>query len=314
MSASQPNRTSIIVIDDDPVSRVQLRLILEKEGYRILLFNNCEAGIAAYTRYRPQLVIQGLFNSCSMNGFECSAQIRQISKGEFVPIIMVLDEYLISQMDQLLTAGAIDYISKPIHSGILLQRVKIWLEYTKLKKQLKFTSKILENNLNIDLLTDINNRKRFDYCLQKEWARMAREQSPISLLISSLDFFDNYYNQYGQQAGDKCLQSIAQGLTKCLRRPGDMVARYDKQEFGLILPKTDKIGTIYIGEKVRTTIKESRIFHGHSPVSNWVTLSMGAASLIPNADTHPQTLVKQAEKSLVEAQKQGYDRLCIADI
>ena len=314
MNVSQPNLTSIIVIDDDPVSRVQLRLILEKEGYRVLLFNNCEAGIAAYTRYRPQLVILGLFNSYSVNGFECSAQIRQISKDEFIPIIMVVDEYLISQMDQLLTAGAMDYISKPIHSGILLQRVKVWLEYTKLTKQLQSTSKLLENNLNIDILTDINNRRRFDDYLHQEWARMAREQSPISLLISSLDFFDTYYSQYGEQAGDKCLQSIAQGLTKCLQRPGDMVARYDKQGFGVILPKTDKIGTIYVGEKIRTTIKELRIFHGHSPVSNWVTLSIGAVSLIPDADTHPQTLVKQAEKSLVEAQKQGYDRLCIADI
>lgn len=313
MNSNQTNPISVLVIDDDPVSRVQLRLTLEQEGYRVLLFNNCEAGIAAYTRYHPQIVLQGLFSGSSLTGFECCSQIRQLSGQEFIPIFIIIDEYNITYLDQLLNAGAMDYIKKPIHPGILLQRVKVWLEYTKLRKDLKSTSKLLEKNLNIDLLTEITNRRRFDEYLRQEWARMAREQSPLSLLLVSLDFFDAYKNQYGEQAGDKCLQSIAKGLTSCLQRPGDMVARFDRQEFGLILPKTDKVGTIYVGEKIRTIIKDLRLFHGYSPVSNWVTLSMGAVSMIPHSDLSVDVLVTQAGKALAEAQKQGSDRLCIAD-
>jgi diguanylate cyclase (GGDEF)-like protein len=313
MTSNQPNRTSIIIIDDDPISRMQMRLTLEQEGYRVLLFNSCEAGIAGYTRYRPQLVVQALFESSAMNGFECCAQMRQLSGEEFVPIFMLMNDYNVGVMDRLLNAGAMDYLRRPIHPGILLQRVKVWLEYTKLKKQLKSTKKLLKENINIDLLTEISNRRRFDQYLQQEWARMSRDQSPIALLIVSIDFFDTYKNQYGEQAGDKCLQSVAQGLTRCLQRPGDFVARYDEREFALVLPKTDKLGTVYVGEKIRNVIRDLRIFHGYSPVGNWLTVTMGAVSVIPSRDIPPKVLIGQAEKALSDGQAQGHDRLCLAE-
>ena len=72
----------------------------------------------------------------------------------------------------------------------------------------------------LDGLTGIANRRHFDEQLEREWARARRDGTPLSLLMIDVDHFKKYNDQYGHQAGDACLKSIAQALNAAARRPG----------------------------------------------------------------------------------------------
>jgi diguanylate cyclase (GGDEF)-like protein len=69
-----------------------------------------------------------------------------------------------------------------------------------------------------------------------------------------------------------------------------------------------------VAERIRCTIQELSIPHIDSLVSNIVTISLGIASLIPNAATSPQILLEQADRALYTAKHQGRDRFAIASI
>ena len=93
-------------------------------------------------------------------------------------------------------------------------------------KQLEEANTQLKRLIAIDGLTGISNRRYFDEFLEKEWQRNMRDNKPISLIMGDIDFFKNYNDRYGYQAGDDCLKQVAAILNNMAQRPGDLAARY----------------------------------------------------------------------------------------
>jgi diguanylate cyclase (GGDEF)-like protein/PAS domain S-box-containing protein len=127
-----------------------------------------------------------------------------------------------------------------------------------------------------DGLTGLANRRHFDERLRDEWARAKRDGTPLSLLMIDVDHFKRFNDQYGHQAGDACLRSLAEILANEARRPTDLAARYGGEEFALLLPGTDAEGCARVGEQVRDALRELAIPHANPP-SNLVTVSLGPA-------------------------------------
>jgi PAS domain S-box-containing protein len=105
-------------------------------------------------------------------------------------------------------------------------------ERKEIEKALRLTrAKLLQANrnleklVNIDSLTQVPNRRRFDDYLQKEWRRALREQNFLSLIMFDVDYFKLYNDHYGHQEGDECLIKIAQAVQQVLYRPTDLIAR-----------------------------------------------------------------------------------------
>ena len=158
-----------------------------------------------------------------------------------------------------------------------------------------------------DGLTQLANRRRFDNYLNSEWRRLAREQQPISLILCDLDYFKAYNDTYGHLAGDFCLQVVAGILRDVVKRPADLAARYGGEEFAVILPNTSIRGAVYIGEQIRTSVQTLKIPHCQSPIGQYVTLSLGVASQIPECDSTPEKLIAVADRALYRAKAQGRD-------
>lgn len=79
-------------------------------------------------------------------------------------------------------------------------------------EELQQENERLQGLVNVDELTQIGNRRHFDSCLRAEWKHMARDESPISLILCDIDYFKIYNDTYGHQAGDDCLRSVAQAI------------------------------------------------------------------------------------------------------
>ena len=154
-------------------------------------------------------------------------------------------------------------------------------------KQLEEANAQLERLILVDGLTDIANRRHFDEFLEKEWLRNMRDNKPVSLIIGDIDFFKNYNDTYGHQAGDDCLKQVAAILNNFAKRPGDLAARYGGEEFAIILSGTDIKQVGVLAENINKKLKETRIPHSDSQAADYVTLSFGVASIIPKYGTKP---------------------------
>ncbi len=151
----------------------------------------------------------------------------------------------------------------------------------------------------VDGLTQIANRKFFDICLHREWQRCRRLKTPLSVIMCDIDNFKLFNDTYGHQAGDVCLQKIADALSQMTKRPTDMVARYGGEEFVAVLPDTSVEGGKVIAEIMQAAVEKLNIPHSTSSSGTYVTASFGVATmgkkLLQEAD-----LIQQADKALYE--------------
>ncbi|MEM9002185.1 MAG: diguanylate cyclase [Cyanobacteria bacterium P01_F01_bin.86] len=169
----------------------------------------------------------------------------------------------------------------------------------------------LERLANLDGLTQVANRRYFDSYLFQEWQRLAREQQPLSLVLFDVDFFKQYNDCYGHQAGDNCLIQVSQAAMQTTKRPADLVARYGGEEFAIILPNTHQRGATAIAQRIQSAIQQLQIPHFQSVVGSFVTVSMGLTCRIPIPGSDFTRLVGEADQALYRAKEQGRNRYCI---
>ncbi len=169
----------------------------------------------------------------------------------------------------------------------------------------KALEKRLEHMSFMDGLTGIANRRRFDEVLLLEWKRAIRFGNPLSLILCDIDYFKRFNDAYGHQSGDECLQMVAKRLEEQVNRVTDLAARYGGEEFVIILPETRIDGAIKVAEKIRQSILSLKIPHQKSDASDFVTISLGAASTIPLNKFNPDQLIEAADQALYEAKQKG---------
>lgn len=174
---------------------------------------------------------------------------------------------------------------------------------------LKKTNLRLTYQANIDSLTQIANRRRFDEYIAQEWSRCAREKKYLSLILCDVDYFKAYNDTYGHQAGDNCLYEVAQGIERAVKRPADVAFRYGGEEFAVVLPHTEGQGAIKVAQEIHLQIQNLQIHHGSSDINNIVSLSLGVSSVIPDPRSSPHTLIANADDALYDAKLKGRNRV-----
>ncbi|WP_206602577.1 diguanylate cyclase [Cyanobacterium aponinum UTEX 3222] len=166
----------------------------------------------------------------------------------------------------------------------------------------------------IDSLTGVYNRHSFDKILKQEWQRCGRGKQPLSLIICDIDFFKPYNDFYGHQAGDKCLIEVAKTMSNIVRRTSDFLARYGGEEFAIILPNTPQQGAFNVAENIRQEIEALQLPHEKSKISNYITFSLGVATIIPTQDVSLESLIKSADNALYSAKKSGKNQTQLGEL
>ena len=185
-----------------------------------------------------------------------------------------------------------------------------WEQPQKLSDYLE-ADKELQNLTFSHNLNQVANRLRFQAYLDQEWGRMAQEQAPLSLILGNLDCFKAYNDTYGHQAGDQCLQQIAEAIVQTVKRPADLVPRYGGEEFVIILPNTNAEEAVLVAEETRSRVKSLEIPQTNSQISTYLTVSLGVASIIPSDEYSSALLITAAEQALYQAKAQGRDRVIL---
>lgn len=205
---------------------------------------------------------------------------------------------------QELANGQLDY-RIPVDSNDEIGKVA--RTFNEMAAALKHDRDMLRDLTIHDSLTSLLNRKEFERLMDLEMTRALRHGHEIALLMIDIDHFKNVNDQYGHQAGDEVLKSVADRIRASLR-PSDMMARYGGEEFIVMLPETDRKGADAFGERLCAYVRSTPV--DISPtIQPVITVSGGIAMFPADADTKP-ALIEAADKTLYAAKSAGRNRCC----
>ncbi len=206
-------------------------------------------------------------------------------------------------------------------TGEIERYISVRIDVTEKKRQTEEVNqayqKLAEVNAQLrllsrtDALTGIANRRQFDETLEAEISRLGREQSPLTLMLCDIDHFKQYNDSLGHQAGDICLQKVAEAIRSSFLRSSDLVARYGGEEFAVILPNVDKSIALIMAERMRKNIEKLKLGYKHetSIAASMVTMSVGVTTLVPDRDTSLYTIIKKADAALYAAKNDGRNKI-----
>ena len=156
----------------------------------------------------------------------------------------------------------------------------------------------LEHLARTDGLTGLPNRRHWEQYLPRELARAARDNHNICVAMLDLDYFKDYNDRRGHQAGDRLLTDAAIAWRTALR-PYDILARYGGEEFSVILPGCDLPDAVTLVERLRAGTPEGE------------SCSAGIAEW--DGVEQPEALVGRADAALYQAKRAGRDRSITAN-
>ena len=292
----------ILVLDQDLQS---LQMIIEQmRDAQVEVVDDFRGLIAAVLdRGTPDLA---LVNTSLIGGVEGTDWWRNSMDTDFetsIPIIFISDDKTTEAEIAAFEAGAADFIAKPFHPRVLQARLKMHLQAQRSQQQ-------LNNIARVDALTSICNRREFDLRLMAEWGRGARTGKSLALIMIDVDKFKEYNDHHGHLRGDECLVAVAQVLSSCVQRTGDLLARYGGEEFVVLLPESDLDGALKVARDCHGAILDARLPHVTSNVSVYVTVSIGVAAMLPIYERSNTLLIEQADIALYQAKHSGRNRIC----
>ena len=321
-------KDNILLIDDLPENLKLLTDLLSQLGYVVRSAISGSRGLKCAKSKAPDIILLDI-QMPEMNGYQVCQAFKDDPDLCHIPILFI--SALGETFDKLkaFEVGGVDYLTKPFqieevvarieaHLTIkkqrqaleseIIKRKQTELELQRINDQLQEANNKLELLSNIDGLTQIANRRRFNDYLLLQWQQHQREQKLLALILVDIDYFKFYNDAYGHQGGDDCLIQVAQAIAKVPQRVVDLVARYGGEEFAVILPNTDIEGALIIAESIKQAIADLASPHQGSQVSDRVTLSLGVASLIPTIEQSLEILIAHADEALYDAKKQGRNR------
>jgi diguanylate cyclase (GGDEF)-like protein len=298
-------KQKILIVDDDPITVLLLNELLSSE-HELHFADGEEKALKIAVEHDVDLILLDIMLP-ETDGYTICRTLKRNAETSAIPVIFISAKTETDDEVRGLEAGAVDYITKPISAPKIIARVRTHLE-------LKRYRDLLEDLSNIDGLTGIANRRRFDAMLAHEWSHSMRAQTKLSLIIIDIDHFKEYNDLYGHSAGDTCIKKIAQALRRGLLRTTDLAARFGGDEFACILPETDAPGAANVACMLHEAVERLVIRHVHQAAGGIVSVSMGIATAEPTAGTQVLSLIESADSCLYDAKHGGRDQTRSIDL
>ena len=293
----------ILIVDDSVVQATQLKNILDDE-YDVTIAQTAGEGLHRASSEAYSLILLDVVMP-EMDGFTLLKKLQEEIITQNVPVILITSLADVENEQRGLVLGAVDYITKPFHALIVKARVNTHIKLYNYRRQVEAQSMT-------DQLTGIANRRKYEqYCAAK-WQEAARLQLPFSICMFDIDRFKVYNDTFGHPAGDKVIAAVAKTAASLLQRSTDFLARYGGEEF-VALTFGDPSEKIFAHlKKIRQAVEDLHIPHDPS-VSEWVTVSVGGITVIPQVGSDYDFYLKVADTMLYDAKKHGRNQVVWAD-
>ena len=314
------DKPTILVTDDDAMTRMLTRQCLEAENMLVLEAENGPAAIDLFVRESPDLVFLDV-QMPGMSGLEVCERIRRMPQGRDVPIMLVTGADDEESIDRGFRAGATQYKTKPVNWTLLGRDVKFMLRAAENFEALKRQEDRLRYLAYYDPLTSLPNRRSFTEELDRLVLTHHNKDSYVAVMFIDLDHFKRINDSIGHARGDRLLVEIAKRLSDELSRYGEInllsdvgdyqylggeesiiIARLGGDEFTVVVPNVENEERVTeIARKILHSLSQPVELQSHNPV---VTPSIGIA-MFPRDGTDPDTLVRNADTAMYAAKSMG---------
>ena len=180
-------------------------------------------------------------------------------------------------------------------------------------KNREFIDKIEELTVT-DSMTTLYNRRYFDQVFESSLKIQQRTKETLVFIILDIDFFKQYNDTYGHQAGDLAIEVVAKNLKHSLRRAGDMAFRLGGEEFGILCIGMNESDVFSFADEIRKNIENEKLEHQKNYVSKYLTVSMGIVMIQPDEVSSTTDIYRCADEALYEAKESGRNRVVMRDI
>jgi len=181
------------------------------------------------------------------------------------------------------------------------------VELERRTQSLEKALKMVEKLATTDALTGLSNRRSFDDVFESSFARAARHNDPLTLVLFDVDKFKRINDTYGHGAGDEVLKGICLILNNRLRK-SDFAARLGGDEFAILLDRTDTQAGLHFVQDLLESIAANEFVHAGTAIH--ATLSLGVAQR-QDASASPEALYYAADKALYAAKGNGRNQYAI---
>ncbi|WP_454457188.1 GGDEF domain-containing response regulator [Thauera phenylacetica] len=310
----QPMRALVVAGARD--DRELLRMEFEAAGVAAFVTAGADAALEAALDIQPQLVVA----DWSDEGERVVRGLRDMRLGRGVYVICMLDDEDEAPLLAASSAGADDFLVRPLQRAALTVRLRACLRMLVLQQELEHEREELRNfaaELSIsnrrlqevaltDPLTGLPNRRQAIEAMQAEWATATRHSRAFSVMIVDLDGFKAINDTHGHDVGDMALRQAAETLRGALRTQ-DLICRTGGDEFLVLCPDTDLKAAMLVAERLRVAVQAHPVETGGPRL--FLAASLGVAMRTPDMDS-VDALIKCADDGVYRAKQRG--RNCIS--
>jgi diguanylate cyclase (GGDEF)-like protein len=166
----------------------------------------------------------------------------------------------------------------------------------------------LRNQSLRDSLTGLYNRRYLDESLERELSRCQRKSASLAVLMLDVDHFKRFNDEFGHEAGDIVIQSLANVLRKFSRKD-DIACRYGGEEFIFVIPEIDLEAVLKRAESLHEALSQLHIRYGGKTLTQ-ITISVGVA-LYPLHGNNMHDLIAASDRALYEAKNTGRNKTVV---
>ncbi len=295
------DKVNILLVDDRPENLLALEATLEDLDVNMVKAFSGNEALGLLVEKEFGLVILDV-QMPDMDGFEVASLMKQNLITRNIPIIFVTaisrDKKFIFKGYEV---GAVDYLSKPIDTDILISKVRVHIDLYRHKSAVEKKAEQLEKKAFIDTLTQLPNRSLFFDRLEHSISLSKRNSNKLAIVFLDLDRFKYINDTLGHAVGDQLLQDVAKRLSDCARK-SDTVARLGGDEFTLILPDiTTFRDAAIVSQKILDSLTRPFCL---SNAEYTIGASLGI-SLYPLNGDSSEELVKNADIAMYHAKQNG---------
>ncbi len=285
------NSVVILIVDDNEMVRMTLSVLVGSLGYHCLVAGDGIEAIAVLKSTAVDLVLSDIVMP-GMDGLQLLNHV--IANYKDTDVIISTGYYEKASYAEVIKAGAIDFIKKPIDQAELEAKLARAVRERSMMRDLELLSKQ-------DGLTGTLNRRAFDERFTIEVERAHRQNYPLMLAMIDIDNFKQYNDNHGHQEGDKVLINLAEILKECTRESVDLCFRLGGDEFSVLLPQA----TANQGTEIVQRILLSFIEKNYGTT----TLSIGLVSCERNEELLREkdeiAIKERADQAMYDAKKSG---------
>lgn len=295
----------ILYVEDNEIESLMVEDYLTDQGFSISVFKSAEEAYIEFKKKPFDLILCDMFLKGKMTGLSLLRKIRNITgEKNRVPTVVISGDQDTTRKIELLSAGANDFIAKPVLQEELLARVSNLVVTKQLQDQVQAQQKELESLAMTDQLTGLFNRNYLFNNIPKKISEANRHDWDCCLIVADVDKFKSVNDTYGHAVGDIILKEVGKALLQSCRNE-DIVARFGGEEFVIMLSHCNYDQGLIKAEKIRKAIEDLR------PNDLNITSSFGLTSILSTSNVTPtfDTLFKIADKAVYKAKDDGRNRV-----